>query len=124
MKLVIRWLGVSLSLFVTAKLIHGIVVEPNAWWVYGVMAVILGLLNATLRPLLKLLSCGIIVLTFGLFIFVINGLVFWLASVIAVRLFHVGFRVQGFWPAVISAAVVSGLSLLLNFLLKDEDSDR
>ena len=99
MKIVIRWIIVSLSLFIAAWLVPGIRVDGNAWVAYAAMAVILGLVNALVRPVLTLLSCPLIILTLGLFVLVINGLTLWLASAIAVNWFGIGFYVDGFWPA-------------------------
>src|SRR5258708_5451835 len=89
MNLIIRWAITSVSLFVAAWLVPGIRVEGNAWVIFALMAVILGLVNAVVRPLLKLLSCPLIVLTLGLFVLVINGVTLLLASAIAVKWFHV-----------------------------------
>jgi putative membrane protein len=121
MNLFIRWIIASLSLFVAALLVPGIRVEGDAWIVYAVMAVILGLINAIVRPILKLLSLPIIILTFGLFLLVINGITLWLASMIAVKWFHVGFHIDGFWSAFLGALVVSIVSVILSALLKREE---
>src|SRR5579863_7501346 len=99
MKLLIRWAITAFSLFVAAWLVPGIRVEREAWAIFAVMAVILGLVNAIIRPVLKLLSCPLIILTLGFFVLVINGITLWLASSIAVSWFHVGFYVSGFWAA-------------------------
>ncbi len=123
MKLLIRWVIVSLALFVAAWLVPGIRVEGNAWIVYAVMAVILGLVNAVVRPLLKLLTCPLIILTLGLFTLVINGLTLWLASVIARNWFHVNFYVDGFWAAFLGALIVSVVTVILSALVK-EDKDK
>lgn len=120
MKLLIRWLITSFSLFVAAWLVPGIRVQGNAWAIFAIMAVILGLVNAVVRPVLKLLSCPLIILTLGLFVLVINGVTLWLASVIAVRWFHVGFYVEGFWPAFLGALIVSIVSVVLTGLVKEE----
>ncbi len=121
MKLLIRWLIAALALFLAAWIVPGIRVAPNAWWVYAVMAVVLGLVNALIRPVLKLLSCGLIVLTFGLFSLVINALTLWLSSYIAVHWFHVDFYVRGFWAAFLGALVVSVASLILHALFRDKE---
>ena len=123
MKLVIRWFITAVSLFVAAWLIKGIRVEGNAWVVFAIMAVILGLVNALIRPILKLLSCPLIILTLGLFVLVINGVSLWLASKIAVNWFHVGFYVQGFWAAFWGAVIVSLVSVILSALLHDDRRD-
>jgi putative membrane protein len=120
MKLLIRWVITSFSLFVAAWLIPGIRVERQAWTVFAAMAIIVGLVNATVRPLLKLLSCPLIILTLGLFALVINGIALWLASAIAVNWFHVGFYVDGFWAAFLGALIVSIVSMILTALVRDE----
>ena len=120
MKLLIRWVILSFSLLVAAWLVPGIRVREDAWTVYAGMAVILGLVNAVVRPLLKLLACPLIIVTLGLFVLVINGFALWLASKIAVNLFGVGFYVAGFWSAFLGALIVSLVSVILNVLLRDE----
>lgn len=124
MNLLIRWVIASLSLFVAAWLVPGIHVEGNAWTAYAVMAVILGLINAVIRPILKLLSIPLIILTLGLFLLVINGITLWLASKIAVNWFHVGFYVDGFWSAFLGALIVSIVSIILSALFKREGEGR
>ncbi|HID29192.1 MAG TPA: phage holin family protein [Desulfobacterales bacterium] len=121
MKLLIRWVIAGLALFAAAWLVPGITVAENGWVVYAVMAVILGLVNAIVRPLLKFLTCPLILLTLGLFILVINGITLWLASAIAVNWFHVGFYVDGFWPACLGALIVSAVTVVLSALVKEED---
>jgi putative membrane protein len=121
MQLLIRWAITSLSLFVAAWLVPGIQVQSNAWTIFAAMAVILGLVNAIVRPVLKLLSCPLILLTLGLFVLVINGLTLWLASAIAVNFFHVGFYVNGFAPAILGALVVSVVSVILNLLVREAE---
>ena len=121
MKLLIRWLITSLSLFVAAWLVPGIHVDGNAWVIYAVMAIILGLVNALVRPVLTLLSCPLIILTLGFFVLVINGLTLWLASAIAVNWFDIGFYVDGFWAAFLGALIVSIVSVILSALVKEEE---
>lgn len=120
MKLLLRWIIVSLSLFVAAWLVPGIRIDGNAWIVFGATAVILGLVNAFVRPVLTFLSCPLIILTLGLFILVINGLTLWLASAIAVNWFGIGFYVDGFWPAFWGALISSVVSVILSALIKEE----
>jgi putative membrane protein len=95
-------------------------VEREGWTVFAVMAVILGLANAIIRPILKFLSCPLILLTLGLFVLVINGITLWLASAIAVRWFHVGFYVDGFWAAFLGVLIVSLVSLILSMLVREQ----
>jgi putative membrane protein len=119
MKLFLRWVITSFSLFVAAWIVPGIRVDGNAWTIFAVMAIILGLVNAVVRPLLKVLSCPLIILTLGLFVLVINGITLWLASAIAVKWFHVGFYVDGFWAAFLGALIVSIVSVVLTALLRE-----
>ncbi|MHB0874891.1 MAG: phage holin family protein, partial [Anaerolineae bacterium] len=100
--------------------VPGITVEQNALWLYAIMAVILGLVNALVRPLLKLLTCPLILLTLGLFVLIVNALTLWLASSIAVNWFNVGFYVDGFWPALLGSLVVSIVTVVLSALVKEE----
>lgn len=120
MKLLLRWIVTSFALFVAAWIVPGIRVTGNAWGVFAVMAIILGLVNAIVRPILKLLSCPLVILTLGLFLLVINGVTLWLASEIARTVFDVGFHVEGFVPAFLGALIVSIVSVILNAILRDE----
>ncbi len=124
MKLIIRWAVITLALFAAVYFVPGISVEdPNAWTVFAVMALLLGLVNAFIRPILKLLSCPLILLTLGLFTIVINGLSFFIAARIAASL-GVNFYVQDFWSALLGGLVVSIISVLFNVFLKDDREDR
>ncbi|HPS32079.1 MAG TPA: phage holin family protein [Anaerolineaceae bacterium] len=114
MKFITRWLVIMLALFLAAWVVPGIEVSGNGWIAYAVMAAILALLNATLLPLLKFLSCGLIILTLGLFSLVLNAAVFLLSSNIAQNVFHVGFEVKGFWPALLGSLIVSVITILFS----------
>ena len=119
MKLLLRWVISTVALFAAAYLVPGIRVEdPNAWMAYALMALILGLVNAFIRPFLKMLSCPLIILTLGLFVLVINGASFLLAARIAESL-GVGFYVDSYWDAFLGAFIVSVISVFFNIFLKD-----
>ena len=77
-----------------------------------VAALILAFVNALIKPILILLTLPINILTLGLFILVINGLMFWLVSAVVK-----GFHISGFWPAFLAALVFSIFSIALNYLL-------
>ena len=120
MRLIIRWLITAIALVAAIYLVPGIhVVGPNGLLAVGVMAVVLGLVNAILRPFLKFLSCGLILLTLGLFTLVINAATFWLAGQISAWLGS-GLVVDSFLTAFLAALVVSIVSWLLNLLLPDK----
>ncbi len=121
MKLLIRWAISAFSIFVAVWLVPGITVEQDGWVLYAVMAVILGLVNAIIRPLLKLLTCPLIILTLGLFTLVINGLTLWLSAALANGVFNVGFFVDGFGSAFLGAFIISIVSVLLNAFVKDKE---
>jgi putative membrane protein len=120
MRLVIRWLIVAAALVVAAWLTPGIqVAEPNGWVAVLIMAAVLGLANAVVRPLLVLLSCPLVLLTLGVFLLVINALTFMLAAWLA-NMLGAGFYVADFWAALIGSIIVSIVSFVLSLLLPDE----
>lgn len=119
MGLVLRWLIAAAALFVAAKLVPGITVEGNSWAAFAVMALVLGLVNAVVKPLLKLLTGPLIVLTLGLFLLVINALMLMLASWLSQAL-GFGFHVSGFLPAFWGALIVSVVTMVLSVFVKDE----
>ncbi|HEY6314020.1 MAG TPA: phage holin family protein, partial [Streptosporangiaceae bacterium] len=82
-------------------------------------AAIFGLINATLKPLIKVIGCAFYVLTLGLIALVVNGLLLWLTSVIAGDL-TLPFHVTGFWPAFWGAIIVGLVSWVLNLLIGDK----
>jgi putative membrane protein len=120
MKLLIRWLATCIALLLAAWIVPGIRVERESFAVFGMMAIILGLVNAIIRPLLKMLSCTLIILTLGLFTLVINGVTLMLASWIARHWFNVGFYVDGFIPAFLGALIVSVVTVTLTTILGDD----
>jgi putative membrane protein len=120
MRLLVRWLVASLALFLASWIVPGIEVRPDAWWVFAAMAVVLGLVNALVRPLLNILSCGLIILTLGLFVLVVNALTLLIASSIAVHWFHVGFVIHGFWAAFWGALIVSVATVILSTVFNDK----
>jgi len=104
---------------VATWLVPGIYVEePHRIWAVVVVALLLGLINAFIRPVISGLSCGLIVLTLGLFTLVINGLMLWLASWIEVEWIGLQFHVDGFWSAVIGALIVSVVSIVLSVFVR------
>ena len=124
MRLLFRWAVSIAALFVAAWIVPGIEVDGNAWLAFAAMAVILGLVNAVVRPILRLLTCPLIVLTLGAFLLVINGLTLWLASYLAVNVFQIGFRVNGFVAAFLGALVVSVVSVILSLFVPDPAEKR
>lgn len=121
LKLFVRWIIIAIALVVAAWLIPGITIsDTNGWIAVGVMAAVLGFVNAIIRPILAFFSCGCIVLTMGLFMLVINAATLLLASWISTSLFGVGFYVDGFWWALLGSIVISVVSFFLSMFLIDE----
>ena len=121
MKLLIRWIITMIALFVSALVIPGIRVDDtNAWIAFGVMAAILALVNAIIKPILSFLSCGCIVATLGLFTLVINAFTLWLASWIAQTWLGIGFYVETIWAALLGGIVVSLVSIVLSVIFVDD----
>lgn len=110
--LVLRWVVTAFALWLTSQLISGI--EIRGLGSVFIAALVLGILNAFLRPLVLFLTFPINLLSLGLFTFVINGFMLWLTSEV-VR----GFAVHGFWPAVIGAFLLSLISFALNVFVSD-----
>lgn len=119
-KILVRWLIVALALFVAAWLVPGIRVSGTAWVAYALTAVVLGLVNALVRPLLKLLTCPLILLTLGLFVLVINALTLWIAAWLA-GLLGIGFHIDNFGSAFWGALIVSIVSVVLSALVKEDE---
>ena len=107
----IHWLFTAIALGVTAHFVPGIEVSSTAALVFG--ALVLGLVNAVVRPVLVILTLPITVLTIGLFYLIVNGAAFALAAGLVP-----GFGVRSFGSAVGGALVVSLVSFLLNWLLR------
>ena len=104
MRFLIRVLVSAAALAVATAAVPGIELLAGSGWSRAgtllAVAVIFGLINAILKPLIKVIGCAFYVLTFGLAALVVNGLLLWLTSVIAGDL-TLPFHVTGFWPAVL-----------------------
>ncbi|KAB2838017.1 MAG: phage holin family protein [Burkholderiales bacterium] len=115
MRLLLRWGLNALALMALPYLFSSIRIED--FWTALLVALVLGLINALVRPILFLLTLPITVLTLGLFIFVLNGLLFWLVANLVP-----GFSVGGFWPALGGALVYSIISWVLNSVFAESKS--
>jgi putative membrane protein len=122
MPLPLRWFIAILALVAAVWIVPGIEVTGKAWIAYAVMAVVLGLVNAVIKPLLKLLTCPLIVLTLGLFCLVINALTLWFAARLA-QAVGVGFYVQGFWAAFWGALIVSIVTAILSAVAREKSAE-
>ncbi|PJE75773.1 hypothetical protein COV04_02415 [Candidatus Uhrbacteria bacterium CG10_big_fil_rev_8_21_14_0_10_48_11] len=103
MYLIYPWLLNAVALLLAAAILPGIHIDGLFYAL--IVALLLGFVNAVLRPILALLTLPLNIITLGLFIFIINGFLFWLVSVIAD-----GFVVDDFWSALLGAIIVSAIS--------------
>ncbi len=122
MRFLLRVLVSAAALGVATAVVPGIeLLAGSGWTRVGTLlavAVIFGIINATLKPLIKIVGCAFYVLTLGLVALVVNGLLLWLTSVIAGDL-KLPFHVAGFWAAFWGAIIVGLVSWLLHLLIGD-----
>ena len=121
-RFILRWAINAVALYVAIAIIPGIHrLEGTTWVSFIWLALIFGLVNALLRPLINLLTCPLIILTLGLFTLVVNALLFALTGWIGVQ-FNVGFTLAPpwYWNAFLGSLVVSVISIVLTLILKDE----
>jgi putative membrane protein len=119
-KFVIRWIINAIALYLAIFLLDGRGVDFSGNWLSIIwLALIFGLVNAFLRPLLSVLTCPLIILTLGLFTLLINTFLFWLTGWIG-QAFSLGLSVNGFWPAFLGGVIVSVVSIALSMIFKDE----
>lgn len=109
--LLLRWIINAATLLLIARFVPGVAVD--GWYAAFIAALVLGLVNAIIRPIFILLTLPINIITLGLFTFVINALLFWFVSS-----FVDNFDVAGFWPAFWGALIMTVVSWITSSLLK------
>jgi putative membrane protein len=112
-RFIIHLIVIAAALWVTAYIIPGVTV--GSWQTLAVAALILGFLNAVVRPILTILTLPITIVTLGLFYLLVNGFTFFLASKIVP-----GFEVAGFWWAVLGALLVSVISSFIGAFAEED----
>ena len=110
--LLIRWIVTALALWLTATIVPGLVTIRSAGAAI-IAALVLGLVNAIVRPVLLLLTLPFTIVTLGLFIFILNAAMFGLAALLTGK----GFEVHGLWGALVGSLLVSAISLVLNMII-------
>lgn len=113
LKLILRWLINALVLLALTQFITGF--QVHSFYAAIIAALVLGLLNAVVRPVLVLLTLPISIVTLGLFTFVINALLIWFMGS-----FVKGVEIDGFLPALLVAIIMWGVSTLTSWFLKTE----
>jgi putative membrane protein len=120
MSFLIRLLVNAAALWVATRIVTG-VTSTGALPLIGV-AIVFGIVNAVIRPILKFFTFPLFILTFGLFALVLNGLMLWLTSSLSSAL-GLGFHVSGFMPAFWGALVVSIVSTVLGILVREPEGE-
>ena len=111
MKLIVRWILLAAALLLVANLYAGVSVA--SFGVAMIAALVLGLLNTLVRPLLVLLTLPVTLITLGLFLFVINALMFWSAASLLD-----GFAVTGFAAALIGSLIYSACGMVIDMAVE------
>lgn len=114
MKLILRWLINAAALYAAVKLVPGI--QATDTQAILIAAVVIGLINATLKPIAVLLTLPLTVITLGLFYLVVNGAMLYLTASLTP-----GFELAGFGSAVLGAIVISIVGMLLGGLVQEQD---
>ena len=119
-KFILRWAINAIALYLAVLILPGIDLRTDLVSILW-LALIFGLVNALLRPLIQILTCPLIILTLGLFTIVINTFLFWLTSVIG-QSFGFGLTISDpvWWNAFLGGLVVSIVSVVMTMILKDE----
>jgi putative membrane protein len=120
-KLLIRLAINAVALYAAVALLDGRGITPQSenWLSFVWLALIFGLVNAIIKPILVVMSCPLLILTLGLGTLVINTLMFMMAGWIGTQ-FQIGFIVETFWAGLLGAIIVSIVSFVLTGLFKDE----
>ncbi|MGI5168303.1 phage holin family protein [Spirillospora sp. CA-253888] len=123
MKILIRIVISAVALWVATALVKGVDVTAASWGKQAltllVVAIIFGIVNAVLKPVIKVFGCAFYVLTLGLFALVVNAALLMLTSWVAGKM-NLPFHVEWFWPAFWGAIIVGVVSWLLNLFVSDD----
>jgi putative membrane protein len=123
-KILIRVLIAAVALFVATLAVPGIELRAGSTAAKAgtliIVALIFGIVNTVLKPIVKTVGCLFYVLTLGLIGLVVNGLLLWLTSWVAGRL-SLPFHITGFWPAFWGAIIVGIVGWLLNLFVGDRE---
>jgi len=115
MLIIVRLLVNAAALWVATRLVPGISFDGE-WPTLFIVALVFGVLNVSVKPILWFLTLPFLIVTLGLFTFVLNAIMLWLTSAVSDAL-GLGFRVDGFWAAFLGALVVSLVSFVLSLFV-------
>ena len=119
MRSLIKWLMNTIAIMLAVKFVEGIRYSGD-WWGILLVGVLFGLVNTVIRPFVKLFTFPLLILTLGIFTFVINAMMLSVTSWLSDQ-FHLGFHVAGFMPAFWGALVISLVSLVLGCLMPSKE---
>jgi putative membrane protein len=122
-KFIIRWAISTVALYIAVTVLPGVNLASGDWLSFIWLALIFGLLNALIRPLLFFLTCPFILLTLGLGTLILNTGMLYLTEWVA-GFFKIGFSIDGFWQAFLGALVISIVSVALSLVFKENGRRR
>ena len=112
MRFVLRALAAAAGFWVASRLVHGVYIEGVTSLLLA--GLVLGILNALVRPILTVLTFPLTIITLGLFLFVVNGVTVWLVTV-----FIHGVRIPGLWDAILTSVIISIITWVTSMVLRD-----
>ncbi len=123
MKFILRVLVNAVAIYAAIALLQatgigGVTMEARSWLDFIWLALIFAVINAILKPVLKVIGCPVLILTFGLGSLLLNTLLFYVLAW-AASLFNIGFTITSFWGAFLGSLIVSIISVILNRILRD-----
>jgi putative membrane protein len=118
---------VKMKSFITRVIINALAIAATAWLLPGItiggnkiitiilVAIVFGLVNAIIKPIFSFVTCGLYVLTLGLFTFIANALMLWVTQYVA-GWFGLVFKIDSFWTAIVGAVIISIVSFILSMV--------
>ena len=122
MRSLLRLAVTTIAIYAAVRLLPGLYFD-GPWWQLALVALILGLANALVRPILKLLTFPLIILTLGLFSLIINAVLLLLTARVA-EAFSLDFRVADFWSAFLASLIITVASAVLNLVIGEDTDER
>lgn len=116
-KLLSKWIIASVAIYLAGQMVAGF--EVSGWQAAFGAAVVFGLLNYSIKPLLGILTFPVTLITFGLFLFVINGIVVYILGLLLKSV-----QVEGLWQAILASVVISISTMVLNTIFGVKDSHK
>jgi putative membrane protein len=120
-KMIIRWFIYTIALYATVALLNGRGITPQSdeWVSFIWLALVFGLINAIIKPILIILGAPVIILTLGLGALLINPFLFYLAGLIG-KNFGIGFTLDSFWIAILGSLIMGIISVIMEGFFKND----